>query len=291
TPLPTQTLTRATAATVAVVGNTDEMIDIMDVDDTFDEQYNPVISAYQSSHDLFKHFSVSSLLAAPQQSSYAMSSYATLPPLSLPPPPRSRRYPIPVSDPHQTQTVATRTQILNPPPQLSLFEEKPPISNYFRGDLSPTTPTPAANNNNNNNNKNSDDNQLTPTEKEASITQWAQEQAAIEELRLEKQRRSHQSRSQVKGESRKIRPLNLAKKSSRKPLDGSGEDGGDGDGDGGSGGGGGGGGGGGDGNLRGAALYSTSTFGPSNRNASSTQLKVPLEKDDDGNYDALTDVE
>ncbi|KAG0378882.1 hypothetical protein BGX24_002495 [Mortierella sp. AD032] len=248
------------------------MIDIVDVDvdDTFDEQYNPVISAYQSSHDLFKHFSTSSLLAAPQQPYSAMSSYATLPPISLPPPPRSRRYPIPISDPHMTQTVRTRTQTLNPPP-LSPFEEKPTPFNLFRGDLSPTTPTPTANNNNNN--RNSGDNQVNPMDKEAAIAQWAQEQAAIEEHRLEKQRRSHQSRSQAKDESRKIRPLNLAKNSSRNPLDGDGDNDGGGDG------------------RRGASFYNNSTFGSSDRNASSTQLKDLLEKDDDDNYDALPDVE
>ncbi|KAF9912887.1 hypothetical protein EC991_007499 [Linnemannia zychae] len=263
TPMLIQTLIQKRA----VVGDTEKMIDIMDVDDTFDEQYNPVISAYQSSQDLFKNFPASSL-APPQQSQQeqyppAFSPFASMPPISLPPPPRGRRYPIPLSDPQQAHNITIRTQALNSLP-LSPFEKNPSASNF---DLSPTTPTPATNIND----RNASDDQVDLTKKQVSIAQWAQEQAAIEEHRLEQQRRSQQVRSYAKDELQKshghglpdtsIHSLKLTKKSSRRSLgndDHPHEDA-----------------------SRDSEAYNTSTFGPSGKNMSSTPLKVLLEKDDD----------
>lgn len=263
----------------AVVGNTDKMIDIMDVDDTFDEQYNPVISAYQSSHDLFKHFPAA---AAPSTSTAVgvqqQHEQQQQPPRSLPPPPR-RRYPVPVSptSPNGNNGQTTHNNL----PPLSSFESKTSASRLLSGEqlLSPTSPTkdttPTINITNNRNTGAGGDIEVDPAEKEASIAQWAQEQDAIEEHRLEKQHRS-KVRAQARDKLRNthglaetsIRPLNLTLKSHRKPLlDTDSDDDSD------------------DEDLTTTTYYKTSTFGLPTIHQSTTPLKVLLEKDNDDDDD------
>ncbi|KAG9072732.1 hypothetical protein KI688_000508 [Linnemannia hyalina] len=184
----------------AVVENADKMIDIMDVDDTFDEQYNPVISAYQSSHDLFKHFQAAvatptSAAVGGQQQQQQQNQQQQQPSKSLPtPPPPRRRYPVPVSP---TSPNGSNGQAHYNLPTLSSFEDKTFTSRLLYGEqlLSPTSPTKDTTSNTTNISSDRNpgaggDIEVDPAEKEASIAQWAQEQAAIQEHRLEKQRRS-----------------------------------------------------------------------------------------------------
>ncbi|KAF9548255.1 hypothetical protein EC957_007024 [Mortierella hygrophila] len=228
----------------------------MDVDDTFDEQYNPVISAYQSSHDLFKHFQAAvappTLAAVRGQQQNQQQQQQQQPSRSLPPPSR-RRYPVP-----------TFTSRLHYGEQL----------------LSPTSPTKDTTSNTTNISSDRNpgagaDIEVDPAEKEASIAQWAQEQAAIQEHRLEKQRRS-KVRAQAKDELRNIlglaensiddtsiRPLNLTLKPHGKLLDADSDDDND------------------DKDSTTTTHYKTPTFGLSDIHQSSTPLKVLLEKDND----------
>lgn len=266
----------------AVVGNMDKMIDIMDVDDAFDEQYNPVISVYQSSHDLFKHFPAAAAAAPPTSAAVGgqqQFEQQQQPPRSLPPPPRCR-YPVPVSP---TSPNGNNGQTHNNLPPLSSFEDKISSSHPLRREqlLSPTSPTkettPTTYITNNRSPSAGGDIEVDPAEKEASIAQWAQEQAAIEEQRLEKQRRS-KVRAQAKDELRNtlghvengivhtsIRPLNLTLKPHRKPLldadsenDSSDEE-----------------------DPTTATHNKISTFDFSDIHQSTTPLRVLLEKDDD----------
>ena len=116
------------------------------------------------------------------------------------------------------------------------------------------------------------------------MTQWAQEQAVIEEHRLEKQRRS-KVRAQVRDELRityglaensivdiSIRPLNLTLKSHQKPLLDADSDDDDDD----------------DEDPTTTTHYKTSTFGFSDIHQSSTSLKALLEKDDDDDEEPQT---
>ncbi|OAQ36592.1 hypothetical protein K457DRAFT_12253 [Linnemannia elongata AG-77] len=271
----------------AVVGNTDKVIDIMDVDDTFDEQYNPVISAYQSSHDLFKHFPAAaapstSTAVGGQQQQQQYQQQQQQQPRSLPPPPR-RRYPVPVS-PTSPNGNTGRTH--NNLPPLSSFEDKTFTSRPLRGKqlLSPISPTggttPTTNISNDRNSGAGSDIEVDPEEKEASIVRWAQEQAAIEEHRLEKLRRS-KVRAQLKDKFRNtdglaengvvdtsIRPMNFTLKSHRTSLlDADSDDDYDNE------------------NPTTTTHHKTSTFGLSDIHQSSTPLKVLLEKDDDDDND------
>ncbi|KAF9103318.1 hypothetical protein BGX29_003496 [Mortierella sp. GBA35] len=116
-----------------VVGSTDEMVDIMDVDDTFDEQYNPQL---------------------------------------------------------------TNAEILSPPPPHSPFDENA-SSSLLRGELQTNSNALTSTDG-----KGSGGGDGVDAAKKEAIAQWAQEQAAIEEHRLEKQRRS-QVRAQAKDELRK----------------------------------------------------------------------------------------
>jgi hypothetical protein len=280
----------------------------MDVDDTFDEQYNPVISAYQSSRDLFKHFAAAPPAAAlaaaaliqqqqqQQQQQHQMVRMHT----SLPPPPR-RRYPIPIS-PTSPNSNSNIVQAQNLPP-LSSFEDKTYSTSrlLIRHDqphqqqLPQTTPDTTATAT-----ATSNDKEVDLAEKEASIAQWAQEQAAIEEHRLEKQQQ-HRSkvRALAKDELRKthghrqgheqgqgneqghghaqssvfdtsIRPLDLAAKSHQTPLlDADGDDDHFDDED-----------------PSPAGHYKNSTFGLLNT-PPSIPLKVLLDKDDDPETQAV----
>ncbi|KAG0297051.1 hypothetical protein BGZ97_004359 [Linnemannia gamsii] len=216
----------------------------MDVDDTFDEQYNPVISAYQSSRDLFKHFA-----AAPPAAALAAAAL--------------------IQQQQQQQQQQHQMQLPQTTPD--------------------TTATATATSN---------DKEVDLAEKEASIAQWAQEQAAIEEHRLEKQQQ-HRSkvRALAKDELRKthghrqgheqgqgneqghghaqssvfdtsIRPLDLAAKSHQTPLldaDGDHFD---------------------DEDPSPAGHYKNSTFGLLNT-PPSIPLKVLLDKDDDPETQAV----
>ncbi|KAF9925243.1 hypothetical protein FBU30_004961 [Linnemannia zychae] len=241
------------------VGETEKIIDIMDVDDTFDEHYNPIISSYQSSHDLFKHLpplpssssTPSSAVAAlapaptaivsnslqvrnPHKGGFAVvRPFAAMPPISLPsppPPPPRRRYPAhttttTVDIAMATTTTATAASVQQPPlaafmPRaqntqflpLSPVEDKMSTCYSFASTTSlirdnipsslppsPSSPTSGG--------QGPADIQVDPAKKEASIAQWAQEQAAIEGYRLEKQRRSR-VRAQAKDEMRKTSPSN-----------------------------------------------------------------------------------
>ncbi|KAF9141226.1 hypothetical protein BGX30_005236 [Mortierella sp. GBA39] len=168
-------------------------------------------------------------------------------------------------------------------PPLSSFEDKTFTSRLLYGEqlLSPTSSTndttsTTTNISNDRNPGAGGDIEVDPAEKEASIAQWAQEQAAIEENRLEKQRRS-KVRAQAKDEIRNIhglaengiddtpiRPLNLTLKSHRKLLlDADSDDDYD------------------DEDSNTTTHYKTSTFGLLDLHQSSTPLKVLLEKDDD----------
>ncbi|KAF9319572.1 hypothetical protein BGZ91_004925, partial [Linnemannia elongata] len=246
-----------------------------------------------SSHDLFKHFpaaaapSTSTAVGGQQQQQQyqQQQQQQQSPPRSLPPPPR-RRYPVPVS-PTSPNSNTGRTH--NNLPPLSSFENKTSTSRLLRGKqlLSPISPTggttPTTDISNDRNDRNSgagSDIEVDPEEKEASIVRWAQEQAAIEEHRLEKLRRS-KVRAQLKDKFRNtdglaengvvdtsIRPMNFTLKSHQKSLlDADSDDDYDNE------------------DPTTTTHHKTSTFGLSDIHQSSTPLEVLLEKDDDDDND------